>query len=49
MSSNQQSLLRPREAAKRQAISERKLWSLTKDNEIKASEIRRFVRNELLP
>jgi hypothetical protein len=49
MSRNQLILLRPREAAKGLAISERKLWSLTKENEIKASEIRRFVRNELLP
>ena len=47
MSSDEQILLRPREAAARLAISERKLWSLTQEEEIKAIKIGRSVRYDL--
>lgn len=47
MSDDQQILLRPREAAERLAISERKLWSLTQAGEIKAIRIGRCVRYDL--
>lgn len=40
-------LLRPSEAAQKLAISERKLWSLTRDDEIQAIRVGRSVRYDV--
>ena len=40
-------LLRPHEAAQKLAISERKLWSLTRNDEIRAIRIGRSVRYDV--
>ena len=47
MPAEQPMLLRPREAAEWLAISERKLWSLTQSEEIKAIKVGRSVRYDL--
>ena len=41
---NDETLLRPDEAARRLAISERSLWQLTKDEEIPCIRLGRSVR-----